>query len=50
MSGLTILPTQSRYSRHLVAKAGSKKVNCFSPTVQRQIFKTNQMSNQILGV
>ena len=31
-------------------KEGTKQVNCFFPTVQRQILKMNQISNQILGV
>ena len=31
------------------AAIAAKKVNLFSPTVQWQICKTNQMSRQILG-
>ena len=37
------------YSGHFDGKTVFKKVNCFSPAVQCQIFKTNQMLNQILG-
>ena len=37
------------FSRHSLVKPVKKKLNGFSPNVQRQMLKTNQMSNQILG-